>query len=266
MHEQLKFAQPSSFSQTLIQRDVSFNKSDQPAVSIEKDQYSSSQILKTSFTKAKEKEMLRDILNHDDSENYSNHNLNDNKDSLEFTFATNDSFTHSSQLSEYARKAARTSLFATSDRFFTERQKNCTASLSTLNSRDRMTSTNRTTSQLQLLQSADTSLTSDRFYDRTSLYDNEESDLATAILKLIHSNNLKLKTFTEVQVRHKIGLTLDVSEIKLRRYEKTISEDFLARERFSFYELFLSRNFFILQTISTMLTTYVLLLNQLILF
>ncbi len=68
-------------------------------------------------------------------------------------------------------------------------------------------------SQLQLLQSADTSLTSDRFYDRTSLYDNEESDLATTILKLLRSDNLKLKTFTEVQVRHEIDLTLDVSEI-----------------------------------------------------
>ncbi len=145
VQEQSKFAQPSSFSQTSIQRDVSFNKSDQSVVSIEKDQYSSSQILKTLFTKAKGKEMLRDISNQDDSENYSNHNLNDNKNSLEFTFATDDSFTHSSQLSEYARKAARTSLFATSDRFFTERQKNRTASLSILNSRDRMTLINRTT-------------------------------------------------------------------------------------------------------------------------
>jgi len=266
VHEQLKFAQPPPFPQTPIQRDASFNKPDQPAVSTEEDQYSSSQILKTSFTKAKRKEMLRDILNHDDSGDYSNHNLNGNKDSLRSTFATDDPFTHSSQLPEYARKAARTSLFATSDRFFTERQENRTASLPILNSRDRMASTNRTTSQLQLLQSADTSPTSGRFYDRTSLYGNEESDLATAILKLIRSDNLKLKAFTEVQVRHKIGLALDVSETKLRRYEETISEDFLARERFSFYELFLPRDFSTLQTISTMLTTYVLLLNQLILF
>jgi len=266
VHEQLKFAQPPPFPQTPIQRDASFNKPDQPAVSTEEDQYSSSQILKTSFTKTKRKEMLRDILNHDDSGDYSNHNLNGNKDSLRSTFATDDPFTHSSQLPEYARKAARTSLFATSDRFFTERQENRTASLPILNSRDRMASTNRTTSQLQLLQSADTSPTSGRFYDRTSLYGNEESDLATAILKLIRSDNLKLKAFTEVQVRHKIGLALDVSETKLRRYEETISEDFLARGRFSFYELFLPRDFSTLQTISTMLTTYVLLLNQLILF
>ncbi len=42
--------------------------------------------------------------------------------------------------------------------------------------------------------------------------------------------------------------------------------DFLARGRFSSYELFLPRDFSTLQTISTMLTTYVLLLIQSILF
>jgi len=63
----------------------------------------------------KKKKMLKDILNQNDSENYLNHNLNDNKNSLEFTFAMNNSFTHSSQLSEYARKIARMLLFAISD-------------------------------------------------------------------------------------------------------------------------------------------------------
>ena len=77
-------------------------------------------------------------------------------------------------------------------------------------------------SQLQLLQSADTSPTPGRFYDRTSLYGNGESDLATAILELLRSDNLKLKASTEVQVRHEIGLALDVGETKLRRYEETI--------------------------------------------
>ncbi len=67
-------------------------------------------------------------------------------------------------------------------------------------------------SQLQLLQSADTSPTPGRFYDRTSLYGNGESDLATAILELLRSDNLKLKASTEVQVRHEIGLALDVGE------------------------------------------------------
>lgn len=224
VREQLKFAQPPSFPQTPIQRGASSNKPDQSAVSAGGDQHSPSQILETSFTKAKVKGMLRGVPDHNDSGDYSNHNLNGNKDSLGSTFATDDPFTHSSQLPEYARKAARTSLFATSGRSFTERQENRTASLSTPNSRDRMTSTNRTTSQLQLLQSADTSPTSGRFYDRTSLYGNGESDLATAILELIRSDNLKLKASTEVQVRHEIGLALDVSETKLRRYEETISE------------------------------------------
>ena len=103
------------------------------------------------FTKAKGKGILRGISNDDGSGDYSNHNLNDNKDSLESSLATDDPFTHSSQFSEYARKAARTLLFATSDRAFTERQENYTASLSIPDSRDRMTSINRTTFQLQLL-------------------------------------------------------------------------------------------------------------------
>jgi len=44
------------------------------------------------------------------------------------------------------------------------------------------------------------------------------------VLELIRSDNLKLKASTEVQLRHKIGMKLDVGETKLQRYEETISE------------------------------------------
>lgn len=45
-----------------------------------------------------------------------------------------------------------------------------------------------------------------------------------SVLELIRSDNLELKVSTEMQLRHEIGLKLDVSETKLRRSKETISE------------------------------------------
>jgi hypothetical protein len=70
---------------------------------------------------------------------------------------------------------------------------------------------------------ANTSPTPDQFNDRTNLNLDEESDLIITILELIRSNNSKFKTFTKLQLRHKIGIKLNINEIKLRKYEETIS-------------------------------------------
>jgi hypothetical protein len=80
-----------------------------------------------------------------------------------------------------------------------------------------MSACNDTASQL------DTSPTPGRFNDRTNLNPDGESDLTTTVLELIRSDNPKLKASTELQLRHKIGMKLDVGETKLRRSEETIS-------------------------------------------
>ena len=60
-------------------------------------------------------------------------------------------------------------------------------------------------------------------HDTTS-FDDGHSSLAPAIIELIRLKNLELDASTEAQIRHKIGLVLDVGEAKLRRYEETIAE------------------------------------------
>ena len=51
-----------------------------------------------------------------------------------------------------------------------------------------------------------------------------DSDLTTTVLELIRSENIELKASTEMQMRHEIGLRLDVDGTKVRRYEETIRE------------------------------------------
>jgi hypothetical protein len=88
-----------------------------------------------------------------------------------------------------------------------------------------MSARNNAPSLQRSLQSLDISPTpAGRFNDRTGLSLEEPPDLATAILELIRSDGLDLKASTEMQIRHEIGLRLDVDETKLRRYEETISE------------------------------------------
>jgi hypothetical protein len=87
-----------------------------------------------------------------------------------------------------------------------------------------MSAGNMTASQPRLLHSLSTSPTPGQFNDKTSPNFEEESDLTTTVLELIRSDNLELKVSTELQLRHEIGLKLDVGRTKLRRYEDTITE------------------------------------------
>jgi len=87
-----------------------------------------------------------------------------------------------------------------------------------------MSACNNTASQPRLLQLLDTSPTPGWFKDKTNLKSERKSNLTTTALELIRSNDLKLKTSTKVQLRHKICMKWDVDETKLRRYEETIAE------------------------------------------
>jgi len=161
VQEQLKFAQPSPFQQTPIQRGASSNEPDQPAVSAGEDQYSPSQILETSFTKAKGKGMLRGIRDQDDSGDYSNHNLNGNKNSLGSTFATDDPFTHFQNTRERLQERHYLLLevgpLQRGRRIVQRHYRPPTHAIAWLRPTARL-------SQLQLLQSADTSPMPGRFF------------------------------------------------------------------------------------------------------
>jgi len=63
-----------------------------------------------------------------------------------------------------------------------------------------------------------------RFNDKASLNPEGESDLITTVLELIRSDNLELKASTKLQLRHEIGLALDVGRTKVGRYQETITE------------------------------------------
>ncbi len=51
-----------------------------------------------------------------------------------------------------------------------------------------------------------------------------ESGLNMIVLKLIRSENLKLKASTEMQLRHEIDLELDLGATKEQRHKDTISK------------------------------------------
>jgi hypothetical protein len=193
----LKIARLPPVPQIPTKTGVTCDKLDPSTVSGLKDQHSLPQLPETSFTKAKRKRASRDITNHDDSDDNCDRNLDVYESSLQPTMAPDDPFTHSRQHSEHTRKAARTSTLSTPGQRFIERLESRTVSLPTP--------------------------TPGRFNDRTNLNPDEESDLTMTVLELIRSDNPKLKAFTELQLRHKIGTKLDVGETKLWRYEETIS-------------------------------------------
>jgi hypothetical protein len=87
-----------------------------------------------------------------------------------------------------------------------------------------MSSSNAMVSRPQLLQQRDTSPTPGRLNGVAVPNPPAESDLTARILELIRAEHPQLKASTEMQLRHEIGLALDVGDTKLRRYEVTISE------------------------------------------
>ena len=80
-----------------------------------------------------------------------------------------------------------------------------------------------TTSRSTILQSPDASPTPRRFHD-VQLKLDDETNLSTNVLQLLHSDNVKLRVSTEIHLRHIITLAEDVYEIKLRKFEATVSE------------------------------------------
>ena len=163
--------------------------------------------------------MPRDVTNHDNNDDYGSRNANAYDSPLQAGTAID-----LRQPSEHTRKAARTSTISAPGQPFIERLKGGTLPLPTPNSRDHIASSNTMASQPRLLQQLDTSPTPGRFNDPAALNPLGESDLTETVLELIRADHPQLKASTELQLRHEIGLTLDVSETKLRRYEATISE------------------------------------------
>ena len=92
-----------------------------------------------------------------------------------------------------SRKAARSSTLTALAQRFNETLKSLTGSLPTPESREYRVSSANTGPKRRLLQLLDTSPTPGRLKDTASPGLKIESGLTTAILKLIHPNNLKLK-------------------------------------------------------------------------
>jgi hypothetical protein len=173
------------------------------------------QLLETPFTKAKRKEVPRDST----TDQNGSRNAQAKGSSLQPAMATD-----LRQSPEHTRKAARTSAVSTPGQLFIEKLQSSPLPLPTPNSRDLMSSSNAMVSQSQLLQQRDTSPTPGRFNDVAIPSPPAESDLTTRILELIRAEHPQLKASTEMQLRHEIGLAIDVGETKLRRNEVTISE------------------------------------------
>jgi hypothetical protein len=180
---------------------VGYDEAVQPTVSGLREQYPLPQLPETPFTKAKRKAVSRD---------------------LQPTIVLDDPFTYSSRSSDGERKAARTSTLSTPGQHFIQKLKSHAVSLPTPDSREDISASTNTISQPRLWQgiSPVPGLPSEKIS-----FDTEgDSDLTMSVLELIGSDNLELKVSTEMQLRHEIGLKLDVSETNLRRSKETISE------------------------------------------
>jgi hypothetical protein len=182
---------------------------------------SSPQLPETQSTKAKRKRILGDITYPDDNVDSPSRNLAGNGGPI---MTPEDPFAHSRQPLEHARKVARTPTVSTPGRHFTDRLQSRTLPLPTPNSRDHPAAGNVMASQPRCLLLRTTSLTPGRFNDRATLNAEGESDLITTVLELIRSDSLELKASTESQLRHEIGLVLDVGRTKVARYQETIAE------------------------------------------
>ena len=205
----LKISQLPPFPQTPTKTGVSCNEPQTP---------------KSPYTRSKRKMISRDT-NCDDNGNCGNQNLDRSEDSLQPTMVPDDPFMPPRQDPEHTRKVARTGTLSTPGQRFTERLESCTVSAMTPPAtQDHQSASNNMASRSRLVQSLAMSPTPGQHNDTTDLGLGEESDLTTTILDLIRSDNLGLKVSTEMRLRHAIGLKLDVSEIKLRRYRETISE------------------------------------------
>ncbi|CZR66097.1 uncharacterized protein PAC_15998 [Phialocephala subalpina] len=194
---------------------------DLPTISGSKEHDSLPQLPETPFTKAKRKRVFGDIAHYNDNVDSRSRNLASDGGP---TMTLEDPFVHSCELLEHARKVARTPTVSTPGRHFTEMLRSRTVSLPTPNSRDHMSADNMMASQPRLLPSRNTSPTPGRFNNRASLNPEGESDLIATVLELIRSDGLELEASTELQLRHEIGLVLDVGRAKVGRYQETITE------------------------------------------
>lgn len=179
------------------------------------------QLLETPFTKAKRKAVPRDITNDQINDDYNDLNLYANEGSHQHLTALDDPFTSPNQHLERTGKAPRTSTSTTPGQHFAERLKNYTISSPTPKSRDHKSPSETMASEPQ---QRETSPTPARFNDSGILNPEEESDLAAKVLDLVRADFPNLKASTELEIRHEIGLALDMGETKLRRYEVTIRE------------------------------------------
>lgn len=181
--------------------------------------------MQTPWTKATTKRKIGGNVELDDTEDYPPQNLEGNQGSLDSTIRIGDPFTNSGETPNRARKAARTPIPSTPSRQFTQRLKRCRAPSPTPSSQDHLAVVNSIIAQPQRPQSVLTSSSTPcGTTSRIGVSGDQESDLTTAVLELIHSEGLELSVSTELKLRHKIGLVLDVGQAKLRRYEETISE------------------------------------------
>jgi hypothetical protein len=91
-------------------------------------------------------------------------------------------------------------------------------SLLTPNTRETISSSNRRVPQLP-----DMTPTPHRYND-DPFKSESDTDLTTAIMELLRSDNVELRTSTEVQLQHTIGLGVGVYEAKLRKFEETVAK------------------------------------------
>ena len=216
-------SQRHSCPQTPTANPTSASQSGQPVNSSTANQYTEFQPLETLWTKALSKRKAGDFSEPIEIEDHSDGDDGGNKGHLRSTAVKDDPFTHSYQASDRARKSIRKSVSSTTRQQFTEKLNISKDALPFTSSRDCVAANNCRTPLPQRFQSVRTLSVSHGVNDTTS-FDDGHSNLAPAVIELIRLNNLVLDASTEAQIRHKIGLVLDVGEAKLRRYEETIAE------------------------------------------
>ncbi len=118
-----------------------------------------------------------------------------------------------------SRKVLKAAKFSTPGQTFNDRLRNAAQPLPTPDSLEKPLDNAATT---RSRPSNRTSPTPARLESMISPNSERTSNLAVAVLMLIHSENVELKESTELQIRHEIDLEVDSNEAKVRRYEETI--------------------------------------------
>lgn len=164
--------------------------------------------METPWTLSKRKPVSREVS--DEDENGGPSNRNDDGDELQ----------EFEDIDTPSKKAAKVARFSTPGQTSRDGLKNAAESLPTPDTGEQAVDPAKNSS----LRRSNGTSPPPQLEHAIILNNERRSDLTTAVIRLIRSENIELKESTEIQIRHEIDMELKLNQTKERSYKGTISK------------------------------------------